>query len=153
MPFWVPQHAASLPTRGLEGPGCLWPREVCASLEVARVSRRGICCLHPRSHRACCWQLVGVVRPLPAFPCVSIQGSEPVLLLGLSHFRGPFGLFVLEPCEVSTTMLVNSVFILKWCEKGWASNLSASGKFGLTLLVNVIFTYFLGEELIVKVEQ
>lgn len=42
-------------------------------------------------------------------------------------------------------MLVNSVFILKWCEKGWASNLSASGKFGLTLLVNVIFTYFLGK--------
>lgn len=50
-------------------------------------------------------------------------------------------------------MLVKSVFILKWCEKGWACNLSASRKFGLTLLVNVIFTYFLGEELIVKVEQ
>lgn len=50
-------------------------------------------------------------------------------------------------------MLVKSVFILKGCEKGWASNLSSSRKFGLTLLVNVIFIYFLGEELIVKVEQ
>lgn len=107
---------------------------------------------------ACCWQLVGVVRPLPASPCLSIQGSEPArcrdsctsvgLLAHLfwNHVRSP------QPYSLQPH-LVKSVFILKWCEKGWASNLSASRKFGLTLLVNVVFTYFLGEELIVKVEQ
>lgn len=53
---------------------------------------------------------------LPALPWVSL------CIAGIHSLLGPFGLFVLEPCAVSTSMFVKGVFILDWCEKGWASH-------------------------------